>query len=157
METLDFKYKASETYSLIDAETARHAAFLRYQDGGSAYDDLKLHTNDRPTIEGCVADAFRSIVTRFDGESKYTTGEDIPEGGGDKCEMHGLTFYLPDFDDSLYENARDEISRYVVTSATARWLMNRSFGEYAKMVAEDANASLVRLITMLRTRKFPLD
>ena len=157
METLDFKYKATEIATLIDAETARHAAFLRYQDGGSAYDDLKIHTNDQPTIDGFVADSFRTIVTRFDGESRYIVEDAIPEGEEDMQKMHSLWFYLPDFDYGLYGNAQDEISRYVVTTATARWLMNRSFGEYAKMAAEDANASLTRLVTMLRTRKFPIE
>ena len=151
METLDFKYKASDVTALIDAETSRHAAFLKYQDGGSAYDELKIHTNDQPTIDGFVADAFRTIVSRMDGDGKYAVEKKDGE------DYHVPRFYLPDFDDELYKVAEEEMSRYAVLSSTARWLMTRSFGEYAKMVAEDANASLARLVTTLRTRKFPFE
>ena len=149
---VSFGYGAEEIFSLIDAETSRHAAFLRYQDGGSAYDSLKVHTNDQPTIKGYVTDAFRTIVSRFPGECRYDMGEIDGKNAG-----HLLEFYLPDFDENLYDPASYEVSRYVVLSATARWLMNRSFGEYAKMVAEDSEASMNRLIGMLRTRKFPLE
>ena len=138
--------------SLIDAETSRHAAFLRFPDGGSAYDSLKVHTKDEPTIKGFITDAFRTILSRFSGEGRY----DMGEGEGHRV-YHLLDFYLPDFDQSLYDAASYEISRYVVLSSTARWLMARSFGEYAKMVAEDSEASMNRLVEMLRTRTFPLE
>ena len=149
---VSFGYGAEEIFSLIDAETSRHAAFLRYQDGGSAYDSLKIHTNDEPTIAGYITDAFRTILSRFAGEGRYDMGE-----GEGRQANHLLDFYLPDFDDNVYEAASFEISRYVVLSSTARWLMNRSFGEYAKMAAEDSEASMNRLIGLLRTRKFPLE
>ena len=149
---VSFGYGAEEIFSLIDAETSRHAAFLRFQDGGSAYDALKVHTKDKPTIAGFVADAFRTIASRFPGECRYEMGD--LDG---RIEGHLLEFYLPDFDDNLYNPSSFEASRYVVLSSTARWLMARSFGDYAKMVAEDSNASLNRLVEMLRTRKFPLE
>lgn len=144
---LSFQYGVSEIMDLIDGETSRHAAFLRYQDGSIAYDDLKVHTNEKPTVEGFVSDSFRTVLTRFDGEGKY----EVDNG------MHTLSFYLPDFDTDLTTPATDEIRRYVVISATARWLMSRSFGEYAKLIAADSEASMNRLIDMLRTRKYPLD
>ena len=148
---VSFGYGAEGVFRLVDAETSRHAAFLRFQDGGSAYDSLKVHTKDRPTIDGFVSDAFRTILSRFSGEGKYELSSD-----GEYSE-HRLQFYLPDFDTNLSGSASDEAERYVVLSATARWLMDRSFGDYAKMVAEDSNASLNRLVEMLRTRKFPID
>lgn len=149
---VSFGYGAEAVFSLIDAETSRHAAFLRFQDGGSAYDALKVHTKDKPTIDGYVFDAFRTVLSRFAGEGRYEIGN----GDGGRKE-HLLEFSLPDFDDNLYDAAGHEIVRYVVLSSTARWLMDRSFGEYAKMVAEDSNASMNRIVEMLRTRKFPID
>ena len=148
---VSFGYGAEEIMSKIDAETSRHAAFLRYQDGGSAYDALKIHTNDEPTIKGFIADAFRTVLSHFDGEGRYEMAKD-----GDRKVEHIISFSLPDFDQNLFEPSEYEIERYVTLSATARWLMSRSFGEYAKMVAEDSDASLNRLVGMLRTRKFPL-
>lgn len=151
METnVSFSYEADDIFRLVDAETSRHAAFLRYQDGGSAYDALKVHTKDKPVIAGYITDAFRSILSRFSGEGTYYYGDD-------HRAAHTLNLYLPDFDENLYEAARFEVSRHVVLSSTARWLMDRSFGEYAKMVAEDSDASMNRLVGMLRTRKFPID
>ena len=144
---LNFSYGVSDVMEAVAGETSRHAAFLRFQDGGSAYDSVLVHTNDEPTIEGFVADAFRSVVSRFDGESKHAVS------GGN----HSLSFYLPDFDMDLYASARDEILRYVVLSATAEWLVYRSFAEYAKIVSVDAGASINRLVTFLRTRKFPIE
>ena len=149
---VSFGYGAEEIMSLVDAETSRHAAFLRFQDGGSAYDALKIHTNDQPTIRGFIADAFRTVLSHFSGEGRY----DMGEGDGKKV-YHMLDFYLPDFDMGLYETANYEMSRYVVLSSTARWLMARSFGEYAKMVAQDSESSLNRLVGLLRTRTFPLE
>lgn len=144
---VSFGYDAETVFSLIDAETSRHAAFLRFQDGGSAYDALKVHTKDRPTIDGYVSDAFRTVLSHFSGEGRYS----LEDG------EHTLSLFLPDYDTLLYQPSRDEIQRYVVVSSTARWLMDRSFGEYAKMMAEDSNASMNRLVGMLRTRKFPIE
>lgn len=143
---LSYGYSSEEIFRLVDAETSRHAAFLRFQDGGSAYDALKIHTNEKPTVEGFIEDAFRTILVRFNGEGKY-----------DNSSGHQLSFYLPDFDATLFSAVRDEIKRYVVMSSTARWLMARSFGEYAKIVASDSEASMNRLVDMLRTRVFPLE
>lgn len=153
---LSFQYGVSEIMDLIDGETSRHAAFLRFQDGGSAYDTLKIHTNEVPTVTGFIEDAFRTILTRFDGEGRYRR-ETRTDDEENETEYHVLSFYLPDFDSDLYNSATDEARRYVVISATARWLMSRSFGEYAKLIAADSEASMNRLIDMLRTRKFPLD
>lgn len=146
-KNLIFFYGDDDLFAKIDGETSRHAAFLRFPDGGSAYDALKIHTNERPTIEGFVSDAFRTVLTRFDGEGKYEE-----EDG-----KRRLSFYLPDFDGDLFYASDKELERYVVLSATARWLMARSFGEYAKAVAEDGDGSLNRLVDMLRTRKFPIE
>ena len=147
---VSFGYGAEEIMSLIDAETSRHAAFLRYEDGGSAYDNLKIHTKDEPTIKDFIADAFRTIISRFSGESRY----EMSKNGS--APDHVISFFLPDFDQNLYEPSEYEIKRYVTLSSTARWLMARSFGEYAKMVAEDSEASMNRIVGMLRTRKFPI-
>ena len=142
-----FEYGIAEIMDGIVGEISRHAAFLRFQDGGSAYDSLMVHTNERPTVEGFAEDAFRSVLSRFDGEGKYETG---PDG-------HRLSFYLPDFDGSLTDPTKKEVERYVVLSTTAEWLANRAFPEYAKIVSVEAGASMNRIVTFLRTRKFPFD
>ena len=144
---LTFEFGITEIMDKIDGEISRHAAFLRFQDGGSAYDSIYVHTNERPTIEGFVSDAFRAIVTRFSEECRYGTADD----------KHRLSFYLPDFDEELSDVAKDEIRRYVVSSTTASWLVYRSFAEYAKIVSVEAEASLNRLVALLRTRKFPIE
>lgn len=143
---LSFTFPVEDIFALVDAEISRHAAFLKYQDGNSAYDSLVIRTNDRPTINGFISDSFRTILTRFDGEGKYSSGEN-----------HTLAFFLPDFDGNNETPVSDEIKRYVVLSVAARWLMSRSFGEYAKMVAADSEASMNRLVDMLRTRKYPIE
>lgn len=142
-----FEYEASAVMDQIDAETSRHAAFLRYENGGLAYDELKVHTNDRPTVTGFIHDAFRTFLARFDGESNY----DFYNG------IHAVGFYLPDFDTDNHGAVWHELLRYVVISSTARWLTYRSFSEYAKTILAEAESSLLRAITLLRARKFPLD
>lgn len=144
---LTFEFGVSEIMDKIDGETSRHASFLRFQDGGSAYDSILIHTNDKPTIERFVSDAFRAVVSRFDGESKYG----VTEG------THTLSFYLPDFDNDIYNVAKDEILRYVISSVTASWLVYRAFAEYAKIISVESEASMNRLVTLLRTRKFPIE
>ena len=98
-------------------------------------------------MEGFAEDAFRSVLSRFDGEGKYETGNSV----------HRLSFYLPDFDDALTDSTKEEVKRYVLLSTTAEWLTNRAFPEYAKIVSVEAGASMNRLVTFLRTRKFPFD
>ena len=144
---LIFEFGITEIMDKIDGEISRHASFLRFQDGGSAYDSVYVHTNDKPTIDGFVADAFRAIVSRFDGESKYS----VEDGS------HKLSFYLPDFDNEIFSVVNDEIRRYVVLTTTASWLVYRSFAEYAKIVSVEAEASMNRLVALLRTRKFPIE
>lgn len=142
-----FRYGNAELNEGIDGEISRHASFLRFQDGGPAYDTVVVHTNDRPTIDGLAADAFRAVLSRFNGEGKYETDAD----------GHRLSFYLPDFDTELTSPTKDEILRYVVLSVAADWLVRRSFGEYAKIVSVEAEASMNRLVSFLRTRKFPIE
>lgn len=144
---ITISYGASAIMDLIDAEVSRHAGFLRFEDGSSAYDQVVIHTNDKPTITGYIADSFNAIVSRFDGECKHT------QSGS----THTLGFYLPDFDNDLFSSATEEIRRYIVLSSTARWLMRRSFSEYANMVAVDSDSALNRAVSILRTRSFPLD
>lgn len=144
---LKFEYGIAGILDGIDGDVSRHAAFLRFQDGGSAYDALLVHTNDKPTIEEFVAEAFRAVLSHFYGEGKYET----------KDGKHVLSLYLPDYDEDLYPATKDEIERYVITSVVSNWLVYRSFGDYAKMVSSEADGCLNRLISFLRTRKFPIE
>lgn len=144
---ISFDYGVAGVLDKVAGETSRHASFLRYQDGSSAYDALLVHTNDKPIIEGFIADAFRSVLARFSGEGKY----EINDG------THSIGFYLPDFDNDLYGAAHEEILRYVVLSTTASWLVYRTFAEYAKIISTEAEASLFRVIEFLRSRKFPIE
>ena len=148
---ISFGYRIAEIMDGIEGEISRHAAFLRFQDGGSAYDTLLIHTNERPTIEGFVADAFRSVLAKFDGDGIYDRDKDKERG------FHRLSFRLPDFDEDNLDAARDELLRHVVLSATANWLAYRSFADYAKLVSMEADSSLNRLVAILRTRKFPIE
>lgn len=144
---ITFEFGVSEIMDKIDGEISRQASFLRFQDGGSAYDTVFIHTNDKPTVEGFVSDAFRALVARFAGESKYA----VEDGS------HKLSFYLPDFDEEVLDVTRDEIRRYIVITTTASWLVYRSFAEYAKIISVEAEASMNRLVALLRTRKFPIE
>lgn len=142
-----FQYGVRDVLDAVDAETSRHAAFLRFQDGGSAYDALKIHTNDEPAVSGFVSDAFRTLQALFGGECTY----------GEYDDMHVLGFFLPDFDESAYFSSKREVERFVVLSATYRWLASRSFTDFSQMVSRDADASLNRAVAMLRTRRFPIE
>lgn len=144
---LSFEFGSADTLERVAAEVSRHASFLRFEDGAPAYDSIVLHTNDKPTIEDFITDSFRAVLSRFDGDGIYK----IEDG------KHKLLFFLPDFDNDLFPATKDEILRYVVLSTTASRLMQRSFGEYAKMVSMEADASLNRAITFLRTRIFPIE
>lgn len=142
---ISFEYGVSDVFEKVNRAVSRHASFLRYQDGGSAYDALAIHVNDRQTIDDFIADAFRAVLSRFAGDGKY-------EVSG---SAHRLSFYLPDIDEGVLESAEDEIVRYVSLSATASWLVYRAFPEYAKVVSTEAESSLFRIIEFLRTRKYP--
>ena len=143
---ITFEYEAAGLLSLVDAETSRLAAFLRFEGGASAYDSLKIHTNDQPTINGYISEAIDTILTKFVGESKHSFADGV----------HTIKFYLPDFDSDRYSIAKKEMQDYIVHSATERWLLNRSFVENAKVLAADAEASLNRAVSTLRERKSPL-
>ena len=144
---LTFEFGVSEIMDRVDGEVSRHAAFLRFQDGGSAYDALKIHTNDKPSVSGFISNAFRTVQTLFAGECSY----------GEYHGDHIIGFNLPDFDEEVFGSAKDELERYVTLSATARWLGLRSFPDFSQMVSKDAEVSLNRIVTLLRTRKFPIE
>lgn len=144
---ITFEFEASEIMDRVDGEISRHASFLRFQDGGSAYDSLVVHTNDRPRISEFVADAFRTVQATFFGECTYR----------EHTRGYVLGFFLPDFDIDTYHSTKDELERYISLSSTSRWLGVRSFPEFSQMIAKDAETSLNRAVTMLRTRKFPIE
>ncbi len=149
---LIFTYKADDLWNLIDAEVSRHAGFLRLEGGASAYDILKVHTNDIPTIKDYISDALRAVVVGFS-----FTGSAYEETTLDGENGYKISFFLPDFPDRLTEIANKEIQRYVVLTATARWLARRSFGEYANQIASDAQSALFGINLTLRTRDYPME
>lgn len=79
------QFQASELFNLIDAETSRIAAFLRLDGGVSTYDILKVHTNNKPTIETYVSEAINAVIAKFYDESKYTVSESSGTTNRYKC------------------------------------------------------------------------
>lgn len=147
-----FSYKADDLLELVKAETSRHAGFLRLEGGGSAFDILQIHTNDVPTIRDYITDALRAVAISFSG-----TGSSYEESEVDGEVGYKISFYLPDFPERLRETAEGEILRYIVLSATSRWLARRSFGDYATPIAADTQSALAGISTTLRTRDYPTE
>ena len=142
---ISLTYNFSTLEGKIDAETSRQGAFLRYENGESAYDDLKVHTNDQPTIDEYIHDAIASVEKQFSDELVSKT-----ETGG----VCTLGLYLPDCPTAAASAATDELVRFIVLSVTARWLERRSFVNYSKAVMANADSSFQNAVRLLRTRNY---
>ena len=151
---VNFKYLYADLESYIDGETSRHGAELRLQDGGSAYDILKVHTRDWPTIRGYMADALHSIETSM-GEDAVMAS--VVEDSDESHTPIGVMFRftVPDADMNTVPQAKHELARYVTLSSTGRWLERKGFVNDSKPLFQAASESLSRGISILRTRRRP--
>lgn len=151
---VNFKYLYADLESYIDGETSRHGAELTLQDGGSAYDVLKVHTRDWPTIRGYMADALHSIETSM-GEDAVMAS--VVEDSDESHTPIGVMFRftVPDADMNTVPQAKHELARFVTLSATGKWLERKGFADNARPLFDAATDSLTRGVNILRTRKRP--
>ena len=142
--------------ALVDEEISK-VADEAYSDAGvSLYDSVVLTDKDTVMVERFIDDAVSMLVRRAFDICKYSP-ELIPDGEGGEIlsPVMRLHFFVPDFDDTMEDNAKAELDRYISLYAVASILQQRRpvlTPEYT----DRAKTSLDTAITLLKSRKDPL-
>ena len=131
------------------AEEVSKAADEAYGDqGASLYDSVVLTSKDETEVGRMLEDAIRAFSARtFDvcRRASITTNGTATDN---------LLFYLPDFDTAFENEAKEEISRFLVLHTCAQIFRQRR-AEKLTEYAERAQASLDRAVALLKSRKSP--
>lgn len=137
---MEYTVNRQSLYKLIDREISRVAASSVDESGNLMYDGIVLHSHDADTITVLEDEAISALAVRCN---------DIATLGDS-----GMTFYVPDFDTAHTSTLVGEITNYIMLSVCAKW-----FSRKAKDSEEDyrarAEASLERVVNLLKTRKAP--
>lgn len=125
-------------------EISKAASRMLDNNGTPLYDLIKVYNSDSFIVEGFIGDALRQVVARFPDVSLLQKTDD----------GYTLSFYLPDIDPSMGAAGREELNRLVSMQVASSWMATRN-ETFAKFYAEQASASMERLVVLLRTRKTP--
>ena len=144
---LDYKVDKTLLRALVDEQVSQ-VADEAYSDAGvSLYDSIVLTGKDEEMVGSFLDDAVRVFTTRMYDGCHLTKDS----GDNDVIEM-----YLPDFDVTFKDAAFNEITRFIVFSATTSVFQSRRAQEVEKFSLR-AQAALERAINFLKSRKSPTD
>lgn len=135
----------------IDEEVS-HVADQAYGDNGaSLYDSIVLTEKDDDMVGRFIDTAIYAITTRmFDICKHYYTTE-----SSQNQTLEQLQFYVPDFDETMEQAVKDELTNFIVLFIChSIFQMRRAsvLPQYADMV----QASLNKAVTLLKSRKSPI-
>lgn len=119
-------------------EVVSRVADEAYGETGSLYDSIVLTDKDEPLVTQFIEEAINSFVTRAFDICKKGTGK--------------LVFYVPDFDLTMEDSTKDEITNYIVYSVCVAIFKSRR----AQVVPEYeglALGALNKAISFLKSRK----
>jgi len=122
-----------------------------YSDSGmSLYDSIVLTEKDREMVARFIDDAINAFVTRtFDICKYYYT----TETGGQTTEQ--LQFYIPDFDETMENATKDEITKFLVLFACTSLFQSRRPSVVPEFT-DRTQAALNKAVTFLKSRKSPI-
>lgn len=137
-------------------EEVSHVADAAYgEDGSSLYDSIVITEKDRPAVLRFLDDAASEFVKRAFDICKYSFETATDDNG--EVQLTGrvrLRLNVPDFDDTMWETAEAEISRYFVMFAAGAYLQQRKaelVPEYTRRIQEAMNKAVI----LLKSRKYP--
>ena len=125
-------------------------------DGSSLYDIVMVSNRDKPTLDRFIDDAVSQFVRREFDITKYS-----PETYTDENQQTQLTgrlclqFYIPDFDTTMADAAKEELDRYIVMYACAALFQQRRPAVVPEYTTR-AQMAMDKAVSLLKSRKHPV-
>lgn len=144
---MDYSVDKTTLYALIDEEVSKVADEAYSDNGVSLYDSVVLTEKDSGMVYRLIDEAVDGLASRLYDVCKFST------------DTHGnsqLVFYLPDFDDTMENAARSEITHFIVYSVCTEIFKSRRAQSVPDYEARAA-ASIGKAVSLLKSRKSPVD
>lgn len=135
-------------FAFIDEQVSQVAEAAYGENGASLYDSVVLTEKDTDDVMAFIGDAVRAFASRTFDICRISPAD----GQG----REGLEFYVPDFDTTMQDAAFSEITHYIVFSVCASLFQSRRAQE-VQNYATRAQASMDRAVSLLKSRKSPMD
>lgn len=113
-------------------------------DGTSLYDSIILTDKDKPAVERYIDDAVSAFVRRAYDICKRATENNVPV----------LQFYVPDFDVTMTDTAKGEITSYLALYAATEMLKSRRAAAVPEF-SQRVQSAMDRAVVLLKSRKAP--
>ena len=137
-------------------EEISHIADGAYgEDGSSLYDSIVITEKDRQNVLRFIDDAVSALVRRAFDICKYSPETYQDEAG--EWQLSGrmrLQFFVPDFDETMWDTTKAEIDRYIVLYAVGSLCQSRKADlvpEYARRTQD----AMDKAVILLKSRKYP--
>ena len=143
-------------------EEVSHVADEAYTDDGTAlYDSVMVTLRDKRTLERFIDDAVNAFVRREYDIAKFApeVNYHYDEYGHATDQVASVTprleFYLPDFDTTMTDAAKEELDRYIVLYACAAIFQQRRAAVVPEYTAR-TQAAMDKAVALLKFRKHPV-
>jgi len=135
----------------IDEEVSIVANDAYGDNGLSLYDSIVLTEKDNDMVGRFIDDAINAFVNRtFDICKYYYTTE-----SGSTETSESLEFYIPDFDETMEQATKDEITKFIVLYACTSLFQSRR-PMVVPQFTERMQAALTKAVSLLKSRKSPI-
>lgn len=132
----------------IDEEVSKVADEAYGENGVSLYDGVVLTEKDADTVSRLIDDAVNGIASRMFDICKFSSGTNP----GDVQ----LIFYVPDFDNTMEDAAKSELTHFIVFSACTTLFKSRR-AQAVPEYTDRAQAAINKAVTILKSRKSPTE
>ena len=140
----------------IEEEVSLAADEAYSEDGVSLYDAIILTEKDWPAVDRFIDDAVTLFVRREFDVTKYAPRVNYAEGTDTIVSVTPrLEFYVPDFDSTMEDAFKAELTRYIVIYAAASVFQQRR-AVLAPEYTERAKAAMDSAVALLKFRKHPI-
>ena len=135
----------------IDAEVSNVANEAYGDNGLSLYDSIILTEKDNEMVGRFIDDALNAFVSRVFDICKYYYTTDTQNSQ----TVERLEFYIPDFDETMEDATKEEITKFIVL-----YVCSSLFQSRRPMVVPQYNermqAAITKAVTLLKSRKSPI-
>lgn len=135
----------------IEEEVSLVADEAYGDNGASLYDSIIITEKDKGMVERFIDTAVSAITTRMYDICKLFKSDDTAEGN-----LEQIYFHVPDFDETMEATVTEELSRFIVLF-TCSCIFEQRRPAVVPQFSERAKAALDKAVTLLKSRKSPID
>ena len=135
----------------IEEEVSLVADEAYGDNGASLYDSVILTEKDNGTVDRFIDTAVSAITTRMYDICKLYKSDDTAEGS-----LEQIYFHVPDFDETMEDTVKEELSKFIILF-TCTSVFEQRRPAVVPQFTERAKAALDKAVTLLKSRKSPID